>query len=132
MIGSNGPRMLRATMAHADSWNSWYNDFGNHPDGVAPIRDGVDDACRDVGRDPVEVERTVAILVRLPGGAGRLQGDLDQGRLPPVSSEPEELAETLRAFAGEGISHVQLVLDPITKPSIEALAPALAILDRGV
>ena len=31
MIGSNGPRMLRATMAHADAWNSWYNDLGNRP-----------------------------------------------------------------------------------------------------
>jgi alkanesulfonate monooxygenase SsuD/methylene tetrahydromethanopterin reductase-like flavin-dependent oxidoreductase (luciferase family) len=131
MIGSNGPRMLRATMPYADSWNSWYNDFGNRPDGVAALKDRVDETCRDVGRDPAEVERTIAILVRLPGGAGRVQGDLEQGRMPPVSGEPAELAETLRTFAGEGISHVQLVLDPITKPSIEALAPALAILDRG-
>ena len=29
MIGSKGPRMLRATMAHADAWNGWYNDTGN-------------------------------------------------------------------------------------------------------
>ena len=115
MIGSNGPRMLRATMAHADSWNSWYNDVGNRPDGVAPLRDQVDEACREVGRDPAEVERTVAVLVRLPGGAGRLQGDPRQGPMPPVSSEPAELAETLRAFAAEGIAHVQLVLDPITR-----------------
>jgi alkanesulfonate monooxygenase SsuD/methylene tetrahydromethanopterin reductase-like flavin-dependent oxidoreductase (luciferase family) len=91
----------------------------------------VDALCREVGRDPAEVERTIAILVRLPGGAGRLQGDLEQGRLPPVSGDPTELAETLRDFAAEGIGHVQLVLDPITKPSIEALAPALDILDRG-
>jgi alkanesulfonate monooxygenase SsuD/methylene tetrahydromethanopterin reductase-like flavin-dependent oxidoreductase (luciferase family) len=130
MIGSNGPRMLRATMAHADSWNSWYNDLGNRPDGVAPLRAKVDEACREVGRDPAEVERTVAVLVRLPGGTGRLQGDLEQGRMAPVSSEPTELAETLRAFAAEGIGQVQLVLDPITRPSIEALAPALELLDR--
>ena len=50
--------------------------------------------------------------------------------MPPVSSDPAELAETLRAYADEGISHVQLVLDPITRPSIEALAPALELLDR--
>ena len=80
MIGSNGPRMLRATMPYADSWNSWYNDFGNRPDGVAALRDHVDEACRDVGRDPAEVERTVAILVRLPGGTGRLQGDRRAGQ----------------------------------------------------
>ena len=131
MIGSNGPRMLRATMPHADSWNSWYNDFGNRPDGVGPLRDRVDETCRDVGRDPAEVERTVAVLVRLPGGTGRLQGDVEQGKMPAVSSEPPELAETLRAFAAEGIGHIQLVVDPITKPSIEALARALDILDRG-
>jgi alkanesulfonate monooxygenase SsuD/methylene tetrahydromethanopterin reductase-like flavin-dependent oxidoreductase (luciferase family) len=131
MIGSNGPRMLRATMPYADAWNSWYNDLGNRPDGVAPLRTLVDDACREVGRNPDDVERTVAVLVRLPGGSGRLQGDLAQGRMPAVGSEPDELAGTLRAFAAEGIGHVQLVLDPITKPSIEALAPVLALLDRG-
>ena len=91
----------------------------------------MDEACRDVGRDPADVERTVAVLVRLPGGTGRLQGVVEQGKMPAVSSEPAELAESLRAFAAEGIGHVQLVVDPITKPSIEALAPALDILDRG-
>ena len=133
MIGSNGPRMLRATMPHADSWNSWYNDIGNRPGRASPpLRDRVDEACRDVGRDPAEVERTVAVLVRLPGGTGRAPGrSSSSGRSPPVSGDPAELADALRAFAAEGIGHVQLVLDPITSDSIEALAPALAILDRG-
>jgi alkanesulfonate monooxygenase SsuD/methylene tetrahydromethanopterin reductase-like flavin-dependent oxidoreductase (luciferase family) len=129
MIGSKGPRMLRATMAHADAWNAWYDDTGNAASGVAPLRALVDDACREVGREPGDIERTAAVLVRLPGGAGRLQGDPAQGRLPPVRGEPESLAEALRAYAGEGISHVQLVLDPITLESIHAVAPVLAILD---
>jgi hypothetical protein len=120
--------MLRATMAHADAWNAWYDDTGNAASGVAPLRALVDGACRDVGREPRDVERTAAVLVRLSGGAGRLQGDPAQGRLPPVRGEPEPLAEALRAYAGEGISHVQLVLDPITLESIRAVAPALAML----
>ena len=131
MIGSKGSRMLRATMAHADAWNAWYNDTGNTASGVAPLRALVDDACREVGREPGEVERTVAVLVRLSGGVGRLQGDPAQGRLPPVSGEPEPLAEALRAYAREGVAHVQLVLDPITIESIQAVAPALAILARA-
>ena len=91
----------------------------------------MDDACRDVGRDPAEVERTVAVLVRLPGGSGRLAGDVrsrhpaDQRRARPRWPMP------LRAFATEGIGHVQLVLDPITLDSIKALAPVLDELDRG-
>ena len=131
MIGSIGPRMLRATMSHADSWNAWYNDTGNDPAGVARLRGLVDDACRDVGRDPSEVDRTVAALVRLPGGTGRLQGSSAQAAIPPLAGDPAALADALRGFAREGIGHVQLVLDPITLDSIRAVAPVLADLDRG-
>src|SRR4029077_18806944 len=84
MIGSMGPRMLRITMPHADSWNVWYNETNNQPEGVARLRGLVDEACREVGRDPAEVERTVAALVRLPGGEGRLQGKTGQGAIPPI------------------------------------------------
>ena len=38
-------------------------------------------------------------------------------------------AAALSSFAAEGVGHVQLVLDPITVESIEALQPALAQLD---
>ena len=38
-------------------------------------------------------------------------------------------AEVLRAYGREGIGHVQLVIDPITRSSIEAFAPVLARLD---
>ena len=130
LIGSNGPRMLRLTMPFADAWNSWYADIDNAPAGVAPLRAVVDDACRDVGRDPAEVERTVAVFVQLPGGAGRLQGDYAaQARTVPVSGSPAEMAASLRAFADEGIGHLQLVVDPITRASIDALVPVLRELD---
>ncbi len=131
MIGSIGPRMLRATMARADAWNAWYNDTGNDPAGVARLRGIVDEACRDVGRDPAAVERTVAALVRLPGGAGRLQGSSAPAAIPPLDGDPAALADALRGFAREGIGHVQLVLDPITLDAIRAVAPVLAELDRG-
>ncbi len=35
MIGSTGPRMLRITMPHVNSWNAWYADTQNSPAGVA-------------------------------------------------------------------------------------------------
>ena len=41
------------------------------------------------------------------------------------------LTAGLAAFAGARVSHLQLVLDPITEASIAALAPVLEILDRG-
>jgi hypothetical protein len=40
------------------------------------------------------------------------------------------MAATLRQYAREGIGHVQLVVDPITEASVDALAPVLEALDR--
>jgi alkanesulfonate monooxygenase SsuD/methylene tetrahydromethanopterin reductase-like flavin-dependent oxidoreductase (luciferase family) len=131
MIGSKGPRMLRITMAHADSWNVWFSDTGNRPEGVAPLRAAVDEACREVGRDPADVERTVAIQVQMPAGRGRIDGGYARTEVEPMTGSPAEMADTLRAYAREGIAHVQLVVDPITTESIQALAPVLADLDAG-
>ena len=130
LIGSSGPRMLAITMPHADAWNAWYDDTGNSPAGVAPLRDRVDEACRLVGRDPADIERSVAVYVRLSGGQGRVRGAADSAEVRPLEGPPELLAETFRAYAGQGLSHLQLVLDPISAASIEALVPVLEILDR--
>jgi alkanesulfonate monooxygenase SsuD/methylene tetrahydromethanopterin reductase-like flavin-dependent oxidoreductase (luciferase family) len=129
MIGSNGPRMLRATVGHVQSWNSWFSDTGNRPAGVPELRARVDEACRDVGRDPATLERTVAVMVRLAGGAGRQEG-APPDEAPPLEGSPLEIAEVLRGYAAEGIGHVQLVVDPITVGSIRALEAVLRELDR--
>lgn len=130
LLGSNGPRMLAIGAPHIDAWNSWYADYGNRPDGLGELRARVDEACRAAGRDPAAVERTVAVLVRMPGGTGRVQGDAREGP-PPLEGPPEVIAEGLRAFAAAGIGHVQLVVDPITESSVEALGRVLELLDRG-
>ena len=57
----------------------------------------VDEACRAVGRDPAEVERTVAVLVRLPGGTGRVTQDDDAtSRRLTVRASPEHRRGTPR------------------------------------
>ena len=131
LIGSSGPRMLRITMPHVDAWNVWYADIGNRPEGLAPFLARVDEACRAVGRDPASVERTAAVLVRLPGGRGRVMGDFRSAEIPPLTGDADELADGLRAYARAGLAEVQLVVDPITTSSIEALAPMLEALDGG-
>lgn len=131
LLGSSGPRMLEIAIPYVDAWNAWYDATGNRPEGVAPLRERVDAACRAAGRDPASVERTVAVLVRLTGGRGRLMGDYSDSAIRPVEGTSDEIASTLRAFAHEGIGHVQLVVDPITLASIEALAPVLDALDRA-
>jgi probable F420-dependent oxidoreductase len=131
MIGSTGERMLRITAPHVDSWNAWFADTGNRASGVGPLRDKVDTAAGEAGRDPAAIERTVAVHVRLPGGTGRTMGDeaaVDEA--PPLEGPVEAMADELRAYAREGIAEVQLVLDPIDRPSIERFAAVLRLLDN--
>lgn len=132
MVGSIGARMLAATLPHVAAWNAWYADTRNEPGGVPRLRALVDDACAAVGRNPAEVERTVAVQVRMPGGTGRIMGDTDRRMaVTPLAGSPQEIADGLRAYAAEGIGHVQLVVDPITEASVAALVPVLELLDRG-
>jgi alkanesulfonate monooxygenase SsuD/methylene tetrahydromethanopterin reductase-like flavin-dependent oxidoreductase (luciferase family) len=131
LIGSSGPRMLAATAPYVDAWNAWYADTGNSPAGVAPLRATVDAAAVAAGREPAAIERTVAVQVRMPGGTGRIMGDTDPKQaVPPLEGPPEAIAGALRAYAREGIGHVQLVVDPITEASVAALAPALEALSQ--
>lgn len=128
LVGSSGERMLRIATPHADAWNVWYDDIDNSPARVPELRARVDRACRDAGRDPAEVERTAAVLVRLRGGKGRDDAGSRRG-VRPLAGTSEEIASGLRAFAREGIAHVQLVLDPISEASIAELAPVLEQLE---
>jgi alkanesulfonate monooxygenase SsuD/methylene tetrahydromethanopterin reductase-like flavin-dependent oxidoreductase (luciferase family) len=129
MVGSQGPRMLAITLPHVQAWNAWFTWFGNTADGYRPMRQRIDDACRAAGRDPAEVERTVALFVAFPGAQGRSVGDLQTADVEPISGEPDVLARRLREFADEGVAHVQLVLDPITVDTVRALRPMLERLD---
>jgi probable F420-dependent oxidoreductase len=125
MIGTVGARMLRQTALHADAWNAFFWWTGNDPAGVPPLREAVDAACAEVGREPGTLERTACVLVELPGATGTSFQE------PPVTGSAEQIAETLRAYALEGITHIQLRLDPNTVEGVAALAPILALLEES-
>ena len=131
MVGSIGERMLALTMPDVDGWNAWYSWTGNRPEGVAALRAKVDAACTAAGRKPSDVERTVAVLVKLPGATGRRELDPSE-KVIPLEGSVDDIADGLRAYSREGVGHVQLVIDPITEASIEALAPVLEKLDSRI
>jgi alkanesulfonate monooxygenase SsuD/methylene tetrahydromethanopterin reductase-like flavin-dependent oxidoreductase (luciferase family) len=129
MVGSEGERMLAITLPHVQAWNAWFSWFGNTVEGYRQLRARIDEASRRAGREPAEVERTVALFVAFPDAVGRSMGDRTAPDVTSLPSEPAALADTLRSFAAEGVGHVQLVLDPITADSIGRLAPVLDLLD---
>ena len=129
MVGSEGPRVLRATLPYVDAWNAWFAWFGNTPEGAAESIAKLDAVCREIGRDPAEVDKTVTVLVRAPGGSSEPQGSLSRRKAYPIGGSREAIAEELVAFSRVGVTHVQLVVDPITTDSIEWLGGVLAAMD---
>ncbi len=123
MVGSVGPRMLSITLPHVDAWNVWWSDYGNTPEAFAAQKAKVDEAAVAVGRDPSTLEATAAVFIQLEGGGGRQMGDYGAGAVvEPISGSPAEIADQLAAFGPAGATHLQLVVDPITRDSIEWLA----------
>ena len=128
MVGSVGPRMLSITLPHVDAWNVWWSDYGNTPEAFAAQKAKVDEAAVAVGRDPSTLEATAAVFIQLEGGGGRQMGDYGAGAVvEPISGSPAEIADQLAAFGPAGATHLQLVVDPITRDSIEWLAEVVAL-----
>lgn len=130
LIGSNGERMLSIALPHVQAWNSWYSGFSNRVDEVPALLGQIDRAAIAVGRDPSEIEKTLALRIDLPGRTGARDADGYAG-YRAVEGEPDQLARVFRNFAALGVAELQLVLDPITVASIEALGPVLEALDRA-
>jgi alkanesulfonate monooxygenase SsuD/methylene tetrahydromethanopterin reductase-like flavin-dependent oxidoreductase (luciferase family) len=124
------PRALRLTAQYADYWNIF---AVNQVEKILPALAAVDSACMKTGRDPATLQRTVTLLVDLPGSESAKAGGLANYRASrtPATGRPEELAELLRDIARSGVSHVQIFLEPSTMTGIDAFAPTLALLDRG-
>lgn len=124
LIGTRGPRMLRLTAEHADAWNGWLVRGPSTPDAIPPLREAVDAACREVGRDPATLERTATVMVDPRPGITPVPNG-------PLAGDPEEIAEALRGFAREGISHIQFASRVTNAAGVEQFRPIVEALDRG-
>jgi probable F420-dependent oxidoreductase len=124
MIGSMGPRMLAAALPHVEMHHAWFAWFGNTVDGLRLLQTSVDEACVLAGRDPATLARSVALYVQVPGGAGRETPHPASRDVAPIALDA--LPDVLAAVEAAGVTHVQLVLDPITVDSITAAASVVA------
>jgi alkanesulfonate monooxygenase SsuD/methylene tetrahydromethanopterin reductase-like flavin-dependent oxidoreductase (luciferase family) len=125
MIGTlaTGQRMLRLTAQYADLWNGWIIRRSTDIAAIPPLREAIDAACIAQGRDPATLGRTLTVGVSLLGRT--MPGN------ETITGTPEQITDTFRAIAREGISHVQIWLTPTSSAGVEAFAPVLELLDRG-
>ena len=126
MLGSTGERMLGIALPHVNAWNTWFDLYGNTPEGFAAESAKVTRVAERIGRDPVEIERSACVLVVLDRSAGERPIPDD---CPPLEGSAERIADGLRAMAEAGADEAILVVSPITERSIRDLGATLAALD---
>lgn len=122
MTGTEGDRLLRATLPHVDAWNTWFDDTRNSPEGFAERNARITKVAEEVGRDPGEVERSACVLVAVDPSAQERPVD---PAFPPVPLE--RLGGHLQGMRDAGADEAILVLGPITESSIRAVAEALGL-----
>jgi probable F420-dependent oxidoreductase len=120
LVAAFGPRMLHLAARHADAWNTaWY---GAPDDRLSAAMAALDGALTVEGRDPATLARTVGMIVIDPETT-RPNGD-DEA---PFAGSVDELAATFDAYAGLGIDHLIVILQPMTEASLDRLAAAVAL-----
>jgi probable F420-dependent oxidoreductase len=127
MVGSTGARVLAATLPHVDTWNTWYDWYGNTADGFATKVRAIDEACERADRDPASLGRSACVLVRL-GDAGERR---DEAGVTPLEGPLDAIGSGLRAIAEAGADELILVLDPITEATIRTMGDVVGRLRGG-
>lgn len=123
LVGGRGHRLLRVVARHANIWNPGWDDFD------FPLEEGVrrlQNACREVGRPPNEIEVAPAYTVYI----GETQRDVEDTRASDARKqnlEPEELKAKL---AGAISGTPEQVIERL-KASSQAGAGSAFLLFRG-
>jgi len=132
MVGTTGEKMLRLTAKYADIWNRYLVFDNSNASAIPPLRAAVNAACAEVGRDPATLGRTASVLIDFKDNPAEPPiFNRPHANPTAITGSPEEMAAQLRAFAAEGISHIQIWTSPRTVEGIERLAPVLEALDKG-
>jgi alkanesulfonate monooxygenase SsuD/methylene tetrahydromethanopterin reductase-like flavin-dependent oxidoreductase (luciferase family) len=126
MVGSTGERVLRASLAHADAWNIWYDWYGNTPEGFARENERVSRFVREAGRETAEVVRTATVFVAFEDGLRDRPHSQD---VPALTGSPETIAGGLAEFAAAGLEEAILVVSPITERTIRMLGDTVTALN---
>ncbi len=121
-IGASRPRMLELVAQYADAWNTvWHLT----PLAVSERYAKMVEACNRVGRDPATLALTAGTFVHILA-AGETKG-ANEDR---IAGTPEEVAESLRAFADIGVTHLVVQIEPSDLAGIERFAAVLDLLDK--
>ena len=103
LIGGQGPKLILPVIArHANIWHLRVRDA--NPEGIKQLCANFDALCRQMGRDPAEVERAVSL------------------RSAQLAGATEEVRRQIQALADVGIRHFILSLSPTDRKLLSRFA----------
>jgi alkanesulfonate monooxygenase SsuD/methylene tetrahydromethanopterin reductase-like flavin-dependent oxidoreductase (luciferase family) len=109
---------------YADIWSGYATET-SLPPAFEPMLAQLDEACREVGRDPSTIGRSIGVWVEPTDEHGAEADDLGV----PITGSASEIADTIRTYAAMGLTRLELMLWPLTLGAVAAMAPVLADLD---
>lgn len=126
VVAGGGPKMLRLAAKHGDGWNWWAYDKQSPAaiETLTPILAELDVACHEIGRDPLDLERTLDVYsVVAPGFDPTEVSDIENA----IAGSSDEIASALLAFGSAGFSEVRCNVLPQSIEAIEAMADVVAV-----
>ncbi|NNC91694.1 MAG: LLM class flavin-dependent oxidoreductase [Acidimicrobiia bacterium] len=124
MLGAHGPRTMRLAAQHADIWSAFATE-SSLPEWFEPMVARLDQACAKADRDPGTLERSVGVHVEPTDERVAEAAGLGIS----ISGSPAEIAETIAGFRAIGVTRVELMLWPGTVDSLDALGPAIELIN---
>lgn len=123
VLAGHGPKGYRHAARLADVW-SCYAEEASDVSELGPRVAAFEEACAEVGRDPGSVGRSAGVVVAPmePAGSTGMFGTM-------IGGSAEQIADALRSFRAAGFTQLELLLQPQTPGSLEAMAPVLELLD---
>jgi alkanesulfonate monooxygenase SsuD/methylene tetrahydromethanopterin reductase-like flavin-dependent oxidoreductase (luciferase family) len=124
-IAAGGPKMLRLAARFGDGWNWWGYDetLDEISERMTPIIEELSAACREIGRDPANLERTIDVYTVIPPGMSSEGSGLSN----PVAGTPGEIAAYLSGLERLGFAEVRCDLHPKTVDAVEAMQPVVEL-----
>lgn len=124
LIGGGGEKLtLKIAARHADEWNVW-----GTPDVLEHKMAVLDGHCRDIGRDPSQIQRSAVALLFLSDDAKELERirSSNVGR-PHLAGTPEELRGEIARYEALGVD--EFIVPDFT---LGAMPEKLKTLDRFI
>ncbi|HEX6946290.1 MAG TPA: LLM class flavin-dependent oxidoreductase [Acidimicrobiia bacterium] len=130
-IAAGGPRMLELAARYGDQWNwwGWGETFDEIEARLTPIIATLDQACRDLGRDPSSLGRTFDLYSVVPPPFIDRAHEAEMSS--PVTGTSEQIAAFVLRLGALGFEEVRCDLWPKTLDGVEAMGDVVRLVHDG-